>query len=164
MNDFFKNDFFKNNDFFKAFQDTPAFKAFQNPQAFQAPTVDVNKLMTLQRKNIEAFSAATQALSEGTQAIARRGADFVREHMEEALNTSREVMAAGSAPDKAIEKQGDFAKSLFENTVEQLCEVTEMATKTQFEAFDILSSRFSRSVEEAKNFAEKKAPASKKAA
>jgi phasin family protein len=159
------NDFFKNNDFTKAFQNFPGFQAFQNPQAFKTPAVDMNKFFTLQRKNIEAFSAATQALSEGTQAIARRGAEFVRDHVEEALTTSREVMAAGSAPDKAMEKQGEFAKNLFENAVDQLREVTEMATKTQFEAFDILSSRFSRSVEEVKDIAGKAAAtATKKAA
>lgn len=157
MNPFFN----QNNDFFKAFQNFPGFQNFQAPQTFKTPAVDMNKFFTLQRKNIEAFSAATQALSEGTQAIARRGAEFVRDHVEEALNTSREVMAAGAAPDKAMEKQGDFAKSVIENTVDQLREVTEMATKTQFEAFDILSSRFSRSVEEAKGLAEK---AGKKAA
>ncbi len=156
------NDFFKNNDFFKAFKENPAFKNFQNPaQAFKAPAFDMTKMMTQQRKNVEAFSAAAQAFNEGTQAIARLSATFMRDNMEEALNTSREVMAAGSAPEKAAAKQGEFAKTFVESTVDQLREVTELATKAQFEAFDILSSRFSRSVDEAKDAAPK---ATKKAA
>lgn len=153
MTDFFKNDFFKAyQDFAKNFQGADAFKGFQGFQAPQMPQMDLNKLFTLQRKNLEAFSAANKAMNEGAQAIARRSAEFFRDHMEDALSTSRDVVSGGSSPDKAAAKQADFTKSFVKNSVEQLREVSEMAAKTQFEAFDILSSRFSRSVEEAKDF------------
>lgn len=149
------NDFFKNNDFFKAFQNIPQFQGFQGVQGFKAPQVDVNKMLTLQRKNLEALSAAGQAINQSTQAIARRGAEFVRDNVEEALNASRDLMTGATTPDKAAAAQGDLAKQIFQGTMEQIREVSEMASKAQFEAFDILSNRFSRSIDEAKDLAPK---------
>lgn len=161
MNDFFKNDFFKIwQDAAKDLQNFNPLQGMQNWDAFQAPqfiAVDFNKLFTLQRKNLEAFSAAQKMLNEGAQAIARRGAEFIRENMEDALSTSRDVVSNTAAPDKAAAKQADYAKNFVKNTTDQLREVSEMASKTHFEAFDILSSRFSRSVEEAKDFTAPKA-------
>lgn len=168
MNDFFKNDYMKAfQDFSKNYQ---GFNPFQNmgqgfgqnagagfpsfPQ-FQAPQLDANKFFTLQRKNIEAFASAAKAVNEGAQAIARRGAEFLRDNMEDALSASREVVSTGSAPDKALAKQADYAKTVLRNSAEQLREMSEMASRTQFEAFDILSSRVSRSVEEVKDFSSK---------
>ncbi len=145
MNDFFKNDYFK------------AFQGFPQFQGVKAPQMDVNKLFTLQRKNLEAFSAAGQTINEGAQAIARRGAEFVRDNVEEALSTSRDLMTGGTTPDKAASAQGEFAKQVFQNALEQLREVSEMASKAQFEAFDILSNRFSRSIDEVKDLANKAA-------
>lgn len=148
MNDFFKNDYFKN------FQAFPGFQSFKTPQV---PQMDVNRMFTLQRKNMEAFSAATQAVNGSLQAIARRSAEFVRDNVEEALSTSREIMTGNTAPEKAAEKQSEFAKQSFQNSLEQIREVTEMASKAQFEAFDILSARFSRSIDEVKDLSSKKA-------
>jgi phasin family protein len=166
MTDFFKNDFFKAyQDFAKKLPNADAFKNMDAFKGFQAPQVDMNKFFTLQRKNIEAFSAASKALNEGAQAIARRNADFMRDNMEDVLSNSRTLMSSGSAPDKAAAKQADFTKNFVKNTSEQLREVSEMASKTQFEAFDILSSRFTRATEEAKEFTASTAPkGTKKAA
>ena len=154
MTDFFKNDFFKvYQDFAAKLPTADAFKSMDAFKGFQAPQLDMNKLFTLQRKNIEAFSAAAKAMNDGAQAIARRSAEFARENMEDALSTSRDVVSSGSAPDKAMAKQADFAKSFVKNSAEQLREMSEMASKTQFEAFDILTSRFSRATEEVNDFA-----------
>jgi phasin family protein len=129
---------------------------FKGFQGFKFPQVDFNDFFAMQRKNLEAFSAANQIISEGAQTIARRGTEFVRENVEEALNASRDLMTT-NAPEKNAGKQTEFAKSAVKNGLSQFREVTEMATKSQFEAFDILSNRFAASVEEAKTLAEKTA-------
>lgn len=164
MTDFFKNDFFKAyQDFAKDFsKDFQGFKPFQGAEAFQAPQIDVNKLFSLQRKNIEAFSAASKALNEGAQAIARRSSEFVRDNMEDVLSASRNVASSSSAPDKALAKHVEFTKGMMKNSAEQLREVSEMLAETQMGAFEILRSRMTRSVEEAKEFTSKK-PAKKAA-
>jgi phasin family protein len=163
MNEFFNNDYFKAfQDMAKNFQSFPAFSAMQNSKTSQFPQVDVNKLLTLQRKNVEAMAEVGKAFGEGAQAIARLSTEFFRDSVEEALGASRDLIASASAPEKAAAKQGEFAKSVVKSSVEQLREVSEVAAKTSFEAFDILSNRFNSSIDEAKNIAS--TTASKKAA
>ena len=133
---------------------------FKGFQGFKFPQVDANDVFGLYRKNLEAFSAANQIVSEGAQTIARRGTEFLRDNVEETLNATREMMTS-SSPEANAQKQSDFAKQAMQNGMNQFREVTEMATKSQFEAFDVLSNRFASNVEEAKNIAAK---AEKKAA
>ncbi len=108
---------------------------------------DLSQLINTQRRNIEAFTAANQAVVEGAQAISRRQAEVLREQVEQGLKASRDMMTGG-APEANISKQAEFAKSMFENALSNVREVTEMVTKSSFEAFDLLNKRASESLEE----------------
>lgn len=119
---------------------------FNFTELFKNP-FDVNQLMNVQRRNWEALSAANQAMVEGAQAITRRQAEIVRENMEKTLQASRDMMSGGSSDGK-IAKQSELARDTFENTVNHIREVTEMATKSTFEAFDVLNKRATESLEE----------------
>lgn len=133
---------------------------FKGFKGFQYPQIDMNEVFSVYRKNLEAFSAANQIMSEGAQTIARRGAEFMRDNVEESLNATRELMTTNT-PEKNAAKQAEYTKQAAQNSMNQFREVTEMATKSQFEAFDVLSNRFASSIEETKTIAEK---AEKKAA
>ena len=123
---------------------------------FKAPGFDVNKLMTVQRRNMEAFTAANQALTQGAQQIARKSADYLRENVEQALNASREIFTTAT-PDTNAARQAELGRELVSNGLNQWREVSELASRTQFEAFDILNRRMAQTVEEARNLAERKA-------
>jgi len=110
-------------------------------------TFDLNQLFSTQRRNIEALSAANQAVVEGAQAISRRQAEVLREQVEQALQASRDLMTSGT-PETNLGKQSEYARTIFETALSNVREVTEMFTKSSFEAFDLLNKRASESLEE----------------
>lgn len=123
------------------------FSDFKAPSFNAVPNVDVNQLMTAGRKNAEACSAAGQAVVESCQAAARRQAELARAQVEKTLKTCKDMLVNGS-PEINTTKQVEFAKTMFESSLNNLREVSELATKSCFEAFDILNRRASESIEE----------------
>lgn len=121
-----------------------------NPYAFAdlfKNTFDLNQVFATQRRNIEALSAANQAIVEGAQAVSRRQAEAVRESVENVLKASREIFTGGT-PETSFTKQAEVAKDVFQSALDNIREVTEMVTKSSFEAFDVLNKRASESLEE----------------
>ena len=108
---------------------------------------DFNQFFSTQRRNIEALSAANQAIVEGAQAISRRQAEVIRDNVESVLKASKDLMTGGS-PEQSVTKNADLAKSIFENSLSHLREITETATKSSFEAFDVLRERTAARLEE----------------
>ena len=121
-----------------------------NTQAFTdmfKNSLDVNQLFTTGRRNAEAASAANQVVVESVQTISRRGAEVARANIDNVIKVSKDLMTSGT-PETAISKQTDLMKAFFENTLSNLREVSELVTKSSFEAFDILSRRQAESLEE----------------
>ena len=110
-------------------------------------TFDFNQLINTQRRNIEALSAATQVGVEGVQAISRRQAEVARDNMETALKASKDLLTSGT-PETNLSKHAEFAKSFFESALSNLREVTEMVTKSSFEAFDVITKRTQETLDE----------------
>src|ERR1043166_1670066 len=79
-------------------------------------SLDVNWLLSYQRKNFEALTAANQRAFEGVQAFAKAQAEFVREAAEELQKVAKEFTGAGSTEDKLV-KQTSVAKDAFESAV-----------------------------------------------
>lgn len=123
-------------------------------------TLDFNQMFSTQRRNIEALSAANQVVVEGVQAISRRQAEVMRSNVEDTLKASKDLMTSGTR-ETNLTKQADFAKSFFETSLQNLREITEMATKSGFEAFDVLNRRAAETLEEMSK-ATASAPSSKK--
>jgi phasin family protein len=106
----------------------------------KASTLDANWLLTFQRKNIEALTAANQRAFEGVQAIAKRQVEIARAAAEELTKATKEFTTAGSTEDK-LAKQADVAKESFETAVAQLEELAGLAQKSQAEAFEVIRKR-----------------------
>lgn len=123
------------------------FSEFKAPNLGAVPSVDVNQLLAAGRRNAEACTAAGQAVVESAQAIARRQAELARAQVEKTLKTCKDMLVNGS-PEINTSKQIEFAKSCFESSLNNLREVGELATKSCFEAFDVLNRRASESIEE----------------
>ena len=124
---------------------------------------DFNQLFSTQRRNIEALSAANQAMVEGLQAGYRRQAEVLRDNVEQVLKASREVFQSGS-PENSVNRQAECARSILENNLNSFREVTETLTKSGFEALDVLNRRAAESLEEINRAGASAAPKSRKAA
>lgn len=123
------------------------FKNFSDMKAPSMPTLDMSQWMSMGRKNAEALTAAGQTLAESAQAITRRQAEIARTQVEKSLKTAKEMLVNGS-PEINTTKQVEYAKSLFESSLNNLREVGELVTKSGFEAFDVLNRRAAQSLEE----------------
>jgi phasin family protein len=128
----------------------------------KSANLDVNWLISYQRKNIEALTAANQRAFEGAQALAKRQAEFAREAAEELQKVTKELVGAGSPEDK-LAKQADVAKEVFETAVANVSELAELVQKSQAAAFEVLRKRVVENFDEVKAAFEPK-PAAKKAA
>ena len=147
--------------------------AMQNPYAdmmkywgeYKTPqfnNFDVTGAITVGRKNAEAFTAASQTLVEGIQTIARRQVELARAQVEATLKSTKDTLVNGS-PEINTTKQVELAKRMFETSLNNLREVTELATKSGFEAFDLLNRRATEQLEELTSYG-KEAAASVKSA
>lgn len=115
----------------------------------KAPFLDVDAVMTSQRKTLEALTKANRLAFEGVQAAAKRQADLLRRGVDDLTRMSREFTAAGSPEDKFV-RQADIAKESLAAAVGGLREVTEMLQKSNFAAVDVISRRMSDNFDEAK--------------
>ncbi len=131
-------------DYMKMFSD---FKAPSMNQNF-----DMNKMMNISRRNAEAFSAAGSVVAESVQAISRQQAESARRNVETMLKTAKDMMVTGS-PEINTSKQAEFTKTLFETSMNNFREMSEMVTKSMFEASDVLNKRAAETMEEMGNLA-----------
>ncbi|MCE3006007.1 MAG: phasin family protein [Alphaproteobacteria bacterium] len=124
-----------------------AMKVFGDFKAPQMPTIDVNGVLAFNRRNAEAASAASQCMAEGLQTIARRQAELARAQVDKVLKTTKDMMTGGS-PEVNTTKQMELAKTMFENSLSNLREVSELVTKSGFELFDVVNRRAAESLDE----------------
>jgi phasin family protein len=117
---------------------------------FRVPGFDMESLISTQRRNIEAVTAANQLAIEGVQAVIRRQTEIMRQMVEESSSTLRELMVAG-APEQKIAHQTDIVKKAFEKALANLRELTEMVAKSNTEAADVLTKRIGESITELKS-------------
>ncbi|MBI3515672.1 MAG: phasin family protein [Proteobacteria bacterium] len=117
---------------------------------FKLPGVDLEKIASAQRKNVEALTSANQLAAEGFQAVARRQAEILRQTLEEAGKSMRDLMEQ-SAPEDRMVKQAELAKSAFETALSNMRELAEMVTKANTEAFDVINRRVTESLDELKD-------------
>ena len=119
---------------------------------FKVPGVDVDSLVSSQRKNIEALTQANKVAFEGFQAVAKRQVEIMRETMTEAASVLRNVMTGIPADAKVAP---EVLKKAFESALANMRELAEMTSKANSEAFDIIQKRVTDSIEELKSLTAK---------
>ena len=115
----------------------------------KAPGFDLDAVFALQRKNVEAFTAANQLAFDGVKAVAQRQAEIARKAFEEFGKVTKELTAAGTPEDKFV-RQADLAKAAFEDALANLREVLETLQKSHSDAVEVLSKRVVANFEEVK--------------
>ncbi|MBI3451241.1 MAG: phasin family protein [Rhodospirillales bacterium] len=112
--------------------------------------VDMEAVITSQRRNLEALAAANQLAVDGMQAFATRQAEILRQTMEETSSALREMMSAGDTEDKAA-KQTELAKAAFERAIANMRELAEMVATSNGRAIDVINRRVAESLDEVKS-------------
>jgi phasin family protein len=123
---------------------------------FTMPGLNVEALLSSQRKNVEAFTQANQLAIEGVQALARRQVEIAREALDEAPALFRELSQPG-VPQEKFAKNAELVKATFEKSLATAKELTELMTKANTDAFNVLTKRFTESFEEIRDVAAKAA-------
>mgnify|MGYP000957783618 CR=1 FL=1 len=141
--------FFAGNDFAKLFDQ------------FQASPFDLKAIMEAQRKNVQAFTDAQQVAMDSLQALAQRQTEIISQIVEDQSLVAKELMGEGT-PESKIAKNADLFKKIYERTVGNVRELSDMMNKSNVEASNIINKRVAAGMSELKTAIEK--TASKKAA
>ncbi len=112
-------------------------------------TPELQDLMDSQRKNFEALAAANKTAVEGFQAVFTRQGEILKQIMDEA-NATLQSVQAGEKPEAAAGQNIDQVKDALEQAVSNMRELSEMVSKSQQEAFDILNKRVGEQLDEIK--------------
>jgi phasin family protein len=100
---------------------------------FKLPGVDLATIMDREKKNIEALTEANRVAFEGWQALVHRQAEILQESIKRAVGTLQ--------GEDAGTKRMDLASHAFEAALSNMRELSEMAAKSQKDAFDVIRRR-----------------------
>lgn len=114
---------------------------------FKVPGMDVETLVSSQRKNIEALTQANKLAYDGLQAVVKRQVEILRQTVDEIAQVTKDIAEPGTPQDKAA-KQTELAKDAFERSLSNMRELAEMVAKANSEAFDLLNKRFTQNLDE----------------
>ncbi|MBB4210431.1 phasin family protein [Rhodothalassium salexigens DSM 2132] len=113
-------------------------------------TMDMDKMIEAQRKNVEALVEAQRVAFEGYKTAMERQVALMKEAMNEYSNMTGDLFS-GKTPEANASKQAELAQNAFRNAFENSREIAEITTKTNQDAFAVLQKRFTEGVEEMKS-------------
>lgn len=99
------------------------------------------------KKGSEALTSATQIATESAQALARRGAEMVQNHMTASFNAMKDITSS-SNPEQIAARQQEFLRSAIENSMSGAKEMMDIASKTTMEIFEAASRKMSEGLSE----------------
>ena len=123
-------------------------------KGFSLPGFDFGAIFDMQRKNVEAFTAASQTFTQGLQTVAKRQSEIARQQVEQFQSLLTTAAPTAKVEDNLV-KQADLVKAAYEKNVSNARELQDILTKVTTEASDILSRRVVASLDEIKSVAQK---------
>jgi phasin family protein len=132
----------------------PSFNSFA--KLFQVPGFDVNTIVDIQRRNVEALTAANQTIAQGLQTVVQRQSEIARQSVKQFQDLVSFKPSSTSVTETLV-KQIDVTKTSYEKTVTNARELGDLVAKVGLEAADILSRRVVASLDEVKAAARPKA-------
>lgn len=135
-------DFFAQNDFAKALEN------------YKNPAFDLKSFLETQRKNVQAVTQAQQLAFQSLQTIAQRQSEILSQMVEDNSSLAREILAEGT-PEEKMSKNAEIFKSVYERTVGNLKELSEMISKSNHEASTVINRRVSATMNEIQESLEK---------
>jgi phasin family protein len=123
------------------------FKMPNMPQMPQIPMFNMEALMAVSRRNIEAMTAVNQAAFENWQSLGRRQAELFRQGIEEASTTLKAVMAS-ETPEEKVMRQAEASKAALEKCMTNMRDIAETAAKCNALTMETVSTRMNEGMEE----------------
>jgi phasin family protein len=121
---------------------------------FRLPGLDVEAIVSTQRKNLEALTQANQLALEGVRALAQRQAEIAQQAFAEASALFHAWTQPG-APEERLAKNADVAKQAFEKGLADARELGELTAKASTDVFGVIARRVSEGFDEARLYAKK---------
>ena len=119
------------------FANTDLTKAWSIPKF---PTLNVEALLEVHRKNVVALTKANQVVFDGLTTLARRERDLFKSTVDDYTKLTSDVLTGTSIEERAT-KQVDVAGHIYASSVARFLELWDIAVKTNVSAVDILNAR-----------------------
>jgi len=116
-------------------------------EQYKLPGVDFGALVERQRKDIEALTEANRIAAEGMQALAKLEAEILQKTMQEVMAAMSKA-ATGGDPMANASRQADLAQQAFGKALANMRELAEVASKSQSDAYAVISKRVQQSIQE----------------
>lgn len=107
-------------------------------EQFQLPGIDFQRLAEDGRKNVEALQEANRTVAAGWQALAEKQMEIFQQTMQR----WQESMTPPEGERASVEKQAEQAREGFEQALENMRALAEIAAESQQQAFEIMRQRF----------------------
>ena len=130
-----------------AFDKLPTFDAAS--LAFKLPGFDLNTVVDIQRRNVEALTAANQTIVQGLQTVVQRQGEIIQQSTKQFQDLLSVKPSSGSVKETLVQ-QIDLTKTSYEKNVANARELGDIVAKVGTEAADILSRRVVASLDEVK--------------
>ncbi|MCW3476021.1 TIGR01841 family phasin [Rhodovastum sp. RN2-1] len=114
---------------------------------------DMEALLTAQKRNMEAMSAANRIALEGAQAVAKRHMEIMQQTMTE-LTETMSALASADAPQVKAAKHAELLKRSYEHAVANTRELSDLIQRANGEALNTLNKRFAEAMDEVKRLME----------
>lgn len=111
------------------------------------PDVEVEEIIELNRRNLEAFERSARTASGGAASLMARQAEMLQETLRD-INAMAERYRSPGDPGELMKKQAEFVRKSFETAVKNTGEMAEMARKSNEESLEILRKRIRESMRE----------------
>jgi phasin family protein len=119
------------------------------------PGLDAEALAATQRKNFEALTQANQLAVQGAQTVLRRQLEIGREAVDEFSTIFRDLSQTNGSLEDRLAKQAAFSKQAIEKGLSNVRELTELVTKANTEALNVIAKRVTESLDEVRDYATK---------
>ena len=112
-----------------------------------APFIDMEALISIQRKNVEVLSAFSQSYYDALQALWRRQLDSYRQMMEDNSQMFRAIMSSPT-PEERAKKQAELSKVAMEKYMNNLRDASETFSRFNSQAVETVGQRVNESLNE----------------
>lgn len=104
---------------------------------YKVPTMDMDSILAVQRKNMEALTETNKALYDGVQKVSNNQAKIFQDSFDEMTKAFSNFGTLGTPSDNTA-KQAEFCQDAVEKTLSNIGELVDMVTKTDFNPFTAL--------------------------
>jgi phasin family protein len=110
---------------------------------------DLEGLLAVQKRNLDALSEANRIALEGAQAVARRHMEIMQQTMVELSETMR-ALAAAEGPGEKAATQAELLKKAYERAVANTREMSDLIQHAGSDAIEQLNRRIVEAMDEIK--------------